>query len=537
MKSIKTQFAVVISILVVVLLAANAGYLIKQKESEMTADIFDKVYSFANLTAEDIATSYQEDILVARAPSNFEISKKEILNLNSSISGFRIATYGGKEVYTTAESAQDQLDRSENIENEMLITRLQSQNSSVKTLDGRVVYLKQNPESERGFDFVDVNENPTEALSANTRIENFIIRTKDNKHSIIYETSYATLDRMLADTIFSIIALTAIGVIIAVIVSFILAGRIAAPIIKLARYVKTLASSDNRRKIKVKSKNEIGQLATSFNQMIDDLAKYEEELVDQERMQTELRLAASIQEDLIPKEIPQPEGLELAASITPAAEIGGDCYDFFTDKDGELVFYIGDVTGHGVPAGLVVSIANALFYYFSANTDVTSELLTLVNSVLKPKTKPNMFLTAMACRWEEKNKKLFYSSAGHEPPLHYSKKTKEVKDLNSGGMALGMIPDISKIVNEFEAPLESGDVMVLYTDGIPEAWGPAETEEEKKEGHGFYEMDRFRAVLKKYAEKDLSAQEILDGILKEVHEYMGDIPSQDDVTILVMKKK
>lgn len=531
-KSLKYQFAAVIATLVIVLLGATAVFMIQQKSTEMTEDIFEGVYSFANFTSDDLITAYQEDLVVARSPQQFEASMKSTLDLDASIAGVEVLNYAGESLFTTEDRAENQLDRAEMIEDESLLERIKSRNPSILGLDGRIVYLK--AKDEGGYDFVDENENPVDELAANTRIANLVFPYSDNSHVLVYEVSYADLDERINNSMQGIVLFTLVGLIIALVSGFFLAGRVTAPLSNLARYVNTISHGDKRAKIKVVSKNEIGQLAENFNQMIDDLEQYEDELVDQERIETELRLAADIQNDLIPKEIPCAPSLEVAASIQPAAEIGGDCYDFFKLKDDDLLFYIGDVTGHGVPAGLVVSIANALFYNFTLGTDSTVELLANTNKILQPKTKPNMFLTAMAAAWDENNKVLKYTSAGHEPPLLYSAKDDKVKELESGGMALGMIPDISNILKEYEQKMEKGDTVVLFTDGIPEAWGPGKSK--KIEDHDFYGMEKFSDSLKKHAKANKSAKEIMDGIIADLKEFMADIPAQDDITIVVLKR-
>lgn len=531
-KSLKYQFAAVIATLVIGLLAATAVFMIYQKSREMTQDIFQDAYNFANFTSDDVINAYQEDFVVARSPQKFEAQLKSTLNLNPSVSNVEILDYNGESLFTTYDRAENQLDRAELITDETLLARLKSRNPSVISLDGQVVYLK--AKDEGGYDYVDENEKTVSSLSANTRIANLVYPYSDNAHILKYDVSYEYLDERINNTVQGIVIFTAIGLIIALLAAFLLAGRVTAPLSNLARYVNTISHGDKRAKIKVVSENEIGQLAQNFNQMIDDLEQYEDELVDQERIETELRLAADIQNDLIPKNIPSAPSLEVAASVRPAAEIGGDCYDFFKLKNDNLLFYIGDVTGHGVPAGLVVSIANALFYNFTLSTESTVELLSSTNKILQPKTKPNMFLTALAASWNEQDKTLKYASAGHEPPLFYSAKEDKVKELESGGMALGMIPDISKILKEYEQKMEKGDVAVLFTDGIPEAWGPGKSK--KSDEHDFYGMKRFSESLAKHAKADKSAKEIMEEILGDLQKFMADIPAQDDITIVILKR-
>jgi len=531
-KSLKYQFAAVIATLVIGLLLATAIFMIYQKSREMTEDIFQDAYNFANFTSDDVINSYKEDFVVARSPQKFEEKIKNTLNLNPSVSGLEILSYAGKSLFTTDDRAENQLDRAEEITDESLLERVKSRNPSVIGLDGSVIYLK--AKEGGGYDFVDENENLVKNLGSNTRIENLVYPYSDNSHALMYKISYEYLDARIRSNVSGVVFFTLIGLLVALMAGFLLAGKVTAPLSNLARYVNTISHGDKRAKIKVTSQNEIGQLANNFNQMIDDLEQYESELVDQERIETELRLATEIQNDLIPKKIPSAPSLQVAASVHPAAEIGGDCYDFFKLKNDNLLFYIGDVTGHGVPAGLVVSIANALFYNFTFGTSSTLELLISTNKILQAKTKPSMFLTALAASWDEENKLLKYTSAGHESPLLYSAKDGKVKELQAGGMALGMIPDISKILKEYEQKMEKGDVAVLFTDGIPEAWGPKQ--DGSQEEHDFYGMKHFEKSIAKHAKANKTAQQIMEGIMEDLTAFMHDIPAQDDITMIVLKR-
>src|SRR5690606_32671105 len=144
-----------------------------------------------------------------------------------------------------------------------------------------------------------------------------------------------------------------------------------------------------KHRVYVKTKDEVATLANAFNSMAQELEISTKALVYKERVAKELEIAANIQKELLPKEIPVISGLDIAAGILPAEEIGGDCYDFLATDDNNLLMYLGDVTGHGVPAGIVVSIANALIYNYSHDTDMR-EILSQVNRILKVKTSSNM---------------------------------------------------------------------------------------------------------------------------------------------------
>ena len=189
------------------------------------------------------------------------------------------------------------------------------------------------------------------------------------------------------------------------------------------------------------------------------------------------------------------------------------------------MFYIGDVTGHGVPSGILGSIANAMFFSKTKDPDL-KQIMVDVNSVIKVKSPPNMFLTLCLLNWDIISKKLSYVNAGHEQMLYYSAQTRDVTLLKGGGIALGMFPDISKMVEEQIVDMQPGDCIILYSDGIPEAW-KSQTEN--------YGIERFKATLQQFGSLSTST-EIRNSILKNVKEFMGDYKQMDDITIIVIKR-
>jgi phosphoserine phosphatase RsbU/P len=315
------------------------------------------------------------------------------------------------------------------------------------------------------------------------------------------------------------------GILIALFIGGIVAGQITSPIKILTEGVLKIGAGDLSTRITVKSKTEIGRLADTFNQMAQDLEKNTEQLVEKEKMAHELELAGQIQRELLPTVLPKVKDLDIAASLVSAEEVGGDCYDFLPIDEDNMIFYIGDVTGHGVPAGLVSAINNALVPAFMYHYKTTLELIIHLNELLKTKMRPNVFMTMVMAHWHADINKLSYTQAGHDPILFYDAALSTVRELSTGGMALGMIPDLSKIVKTDFVDMELGDVAVMYTDGIPEAWA------NEKDSYG---MDRLKESIKRYSGG--TAQQIHDGIIKDVRDYMGTYPQADDITLIVAKR-
>ena len=135
-------------------------------------------------------------------------------------------------------------------------------------------------------------------------------------------------------------------------------------------------------------------------------------------------------------------------------------------------------------------------------------------------------MTRVMAVWSAQKGDLRFTQAGHDPIMHFKAVDKSVAELAAGGMALGMVPDLSNIVKQDSIPVAANDVLVFYTDGIPEAW------KNDKENYG---MERFKASVQKNSALK-TAQEIHDGIIKDVREFMGNFPQADDITLIVVKR-
>ncbi|MCC6643656.1 SpoIIE family protein phosphatase, partial [Candidatus Peregrinibacteria bacterium] len=329
----------------------------------------------------------------------------------------------------------------------------------------------------------------------------------------------------IAATQMRILMLAIFGVGLGILLAIIFGSNITKPLSVLKRGAEILATGDLTHRVQVKTKDEIYDLAQTFNKMAADLQESTKAMIYKERVGKELELAKQIQDRLLPKEYPKVKGLDICAGIIPAEEIGGDCYDFLMPSDDELMFYLGDVTGHGVPSGIVVSIANALFYSKAGrkNLDV---ILAEVNDVLKAKTTPNMFITLVLMRWLIEEQKFSYVSAGHEKIIHYKAAQGKAEFLASGGLALGMIKDVSKLLQIRDVELGKGDVLFIYSDGIPEAW------RNEKEMYG---VENLRAMVEKYAQFE-DALSIRNALLADVYIYRQGYKQMDDMTCIVVKK-
>ncbi len=244
-----------------------------------------------------------------------------------------------------------------------------------------------------------------------------------------------------------------------------------------------------------------------------------------EQVDAELKVVADIQRSLLPKRLPEIPGLDLAASYQTSARAGGDYYDIFPLAEGKWGFLIADVCGHGTPAAVLMAILHALAHTFPGHTTQPADLLNYVNNKLsKHYVSDGNFVTAFYAVYDPADMTLTYASAGHNPP--------RVKRCSDGSMfvldeaqslPLGITPDI-----EFEqstARLIRGDQVILYTDGITEAFNPEDD---------LYGTERLDGVL---THCGIDANALIDSVLASVEQFTQGRPADDDRTLLVLKAK
>lgn len=517
LRSVKSQIILATSLIIIVVLGAAAYLIIDQKTREINQDIYQKAVSFAELTHERVISNYESNY-EQKAFAHFDREMADIYSLNEDITGLNILNYNGDKLYVDPALEDVPVD----------LERVQAIYPSVKTKEGRVVYLEQ---ADNGVRPTNLNGRDVSPIGNKEQIENVIYPFRDQNNisrsfSINYAVNYDQLFKRVQETAVRIIMIAAAGILIALIIGYIVAGGITSPIRSLTDGAAKIGRGDLKTRIPVTSKSEVGMLAETFNKMAVDLEVSTKAMIEQEKTAKELEIAGKIQQDLLPTTLPVIENLDIAASLNAAEAVGGDNYDFITMQNGNLLFYIADVTGHGMGAGLVSAINNALVPAMMDHFDNTKDMMINLNKIIKLKTAPNIFVTSVMAIWEKDKARLMYTQAGHDPIMHYQAKTDSVRELEHGGMALGMIADFRPLAKIEEVATEIGDVFVLYTDGIPEAWR-SETET--------FGMDRLKESVTKHC-KLTSAKDIHDAILKDVRAYMGSYPQADDITLLVVKR-
>ena len=268
------------------------------------------------------------------------------------------------------------------------------------------------------------------------------------------------------------------------------------------------------------------ELLSSYNKLQEST----DALVVKERISKEFELASKIQEDFMPApEEMQIEWVEVHCWITSATEIGWDLYDIVTCKNDpdRTLFYIWDVTGHWLIAWIMMAICNSLVYNLAqSSANSIKDILIKLNETLFHKLPKKVFITLLLLEYNAKNNSLSYAWAWHESLLVYRKETDTVEEIKTWGSAIWMFADISKDVIVNELNLNTGDVVLMYTDWIPEA---------RNKSDEFYWMDKFKESFKSNAHRSIQA--MYESLLKDLYDFIDWAEILDDITMFLVKKK
>lgn len=247
---------------------------------------------------------------------------------------------------------------------------------------------------------------------------------------------------------------------------------------------------------------------------------FQRETMARERLETEVQLARQIQTAFIPESLPQAPGWQIAACWRTARQVGGDFYDIFDLPRGRIGIFIADVADKGVPAALFMALTRTLVRAAVLETDSPAQALRRVNALLYPDCQQGMFVTAVYGVLERESGRFIYANAGHNPPFFLDRQGSLTR-LTRTGMALGVVEDLE--MEERSLLLQPGERLLLYTDGVTEAFAP--------DGQMFGEQ-RLLNVLQPAA----GAEDMLEAVNQALADFCGDLQPSDDVTMLALAR-
>lgn len=250
-----------------------------------------------------------------------------------------------------------------------------------------------------------------------------------------------------------------------------------------------------------------------------------EAALEKGKLDETLKLAQAIQMRMLPQELPTltaDSAFDIAAALRPAKTVGGDFYDFYATADARVYFCIGDVSGKGVPAALMMAVSRALFRSFILAGRDPADIMSAVNRQLCDETDEAMFVTVFCGVLDLRTGQIRYSNGGHNPPIVIGADGSVRSLPTRTGLVLGHLPGFK--YTEEASTLLPGDVLYLYTDGISEATNARDEE---------FSVERLEGVLRQCAAKDVRA--IANGTLSAVEEFVGEAPQSDDLTLLCIR--
>lgn len=251
-------------------------------------------------------------------------------------------------------------------------------------------------------------------------------------------------------------------------------------------------------------------------------AKIYADLRVKERISQELEVASRIQKTILPKNITNIYGLQIANYFEPAKEVGGDYYDYTVKDDENVSITIADVSGKGVPAAFLMALGRSILKTLERQGQSPADNLRNLNQIIYPDITEDMFITMLHSNFNNKTKILTYSNAGHNPLIVYRAKKDKVELHSVKGVAIGFMQGYN--YKQGELKLEKGDIVLYYTDGITEAENP------NKELFGF---ERLEKVI--YDNRYNDVDTIKENILNEINIFRRDYPQVDDLTFVVIK--
>jgi PAS domain S-box-containing protein len=251
-----------------------------------------------------------------------------------------------------------------------------------------------------------------------------------------------------------------------------------------------------------------------------DVTEQKLEAQQRERIEQELRIARLIQQTLLPKALPELSGYDIAAYYKPAREVGGDFYDFLRLHDGRLGLVMGDATGKGMPAALVMATTRSILRAIGQSSDSPGEVLKRANEALVSDIPPNMFVTCFYAILDPETGRLRYANAGHDLP--YLRHSGDTEELMARGMPLGLMPGMH--YEQRELVLEAGNSVLFYSDGLVEA--------HDREGDMFG-FPRLRRLIE--ASSVARGEELVDFLLQELYSFTGEgWEQEDDITLTTL---
>jgi sigma-B regulation protein RsbU (phosphoserine phosphatase) len=347
------------------------------------------------------------------------------------------------------------------------------------------------------------------------------------------EGSVGRLSQGLLLVLFVIGALFLIIEAMALIAGFALAKSLTGSVHELFTGTERVRRGDFTHKIGIKSDDQLGELAGSFNSMTASIEDLLRQAAEKKRLEEELRIAHEIQMSLLPQGPLQMPGLSVTALCVPAREVGGDYYDFLPLDDHRVGVLIADVSGKGTSAALYMAELKGLVLSLSEIHSSPRDLLVAANRIIAHHLDARSFITMTYAVIDLRARTMTYARAGHTPLIYVpgacaAGSSREVQILVPDGMVVGLKLDngemFDRLLEEETIPLQPGDLYLFFTDGISEAMNVRDE---------LFGEARLGQLVETHAH--LPSDELRERVLREIAAFVGDAPQHDDMTMILLK--
>jgi serine phosphatase RsbU (regulator of sigma subunit) len=319
---------------------------------------------------------------------------------------------------------------------------------------------------------------------------------------------------------------------VALVMGLALARSITGSVHELFIGTERVRQGDFSHRIRVYARDQLGELADSFNSMTARLAQLLAEMTEKKRLEEELRIARDIQMSLLPQQAPTTlPGVSITAVCSPAREVGGDYYDFFPLGDRRLGVLIADVSGKGTSAAFYMAELKGVMLSLSQMHRSPRELLVHANRIIADHLDNRSFITVTYAILDLDVCTITWARAGHTPLIHLRRGPdgeRRARVLVSDGLVLGLKIDngerFEALLEEVTMPLAAGDLFVLFTDGLTE---------QMNAGEELFGEERLGVLIEEHG--DLPCDELRERILREVTAFAGGTPQHDDLTFILLR--
>jgi sigma-B regulation protein RsbU (phosphoserine phosphatase) len=320
--------------------------------------------------------------------------------------------------------------------------------------------------------------------------------------------------------------------IVALVMGLALARSITSSVHELFMGTERVRQGDFTHRIDIRTKDQLGELADSFNQMTASIENLLQTAAEKKRLEEELRIARQIQMSLLPRGPLDMPGIGVTALCVPAREVGGDYYDFFPLGRERLGVLIADVSGKGTSAALYMAELKGLVLSLSQIYQSPRQLLLEVNRIISENLDSRSFITMTYAVLDLANGVMTYARAGHTPLIYLPGPAASERDaqvLTPNGMVLGLRIDgaaekFAELLEEDTVALQKGDVIVFYTDGITEAMNASSD---------LFGEARLSRIVQEHGH--LESSELRERILREIEAFVGGADQHDDMTMILIK--